>query len=353
MHVKTFDKFAKGTFKILFLGDIMCENAGINSIADGDPFKYVGRWMSTHDYVVGGLETTLSGVTSDYPKFSSNDLLADYLHGKVDLLFTANNHSFDYGVEGVERTVEVLDEFGIGHIGTSSAKKRRTIFDKTLANHELSFLNYTQFLNAKEEGQEPIYKGLDSKEAPEGIINFYQQAQVREDIALAKKRSEIVIIGLHQSLRTGAARELTRESSEKQRQRLERLANDGADVVIGSHPHYFQGGKLLEHGKIAIYSLGNFYSTMKSEKYPLNCGCAMTMECDGFSNINYSFLPLVTIREEKSGQLVVLPMAPLEFGAYPFIGDEQRVIVLQELAKIRETLRICSLTETEVPIQLI
>jgi hypothetical protein len=77
------------------------------------------------------------------------------------------------------------------------------------------------------------------------------------------------------------------------------------------------------------------------------------MECDSFSNINYSFLPVVTIKEEKSGQLCVLPMSPLEFGAYPFIGNEQRAIVLQELAKIRETLRSCALSETEVPVQLI
>ena len=353
MHIKSFDQFAKGSFRMLILGDLMCETAALPSIANGDPFQFVHRWMSTHDYVVGGLETTLSGVSSSYPKFSTNDVFADYLHAKVDLLFTANNHSLDFGVEGAERTVEVLEDFSIAYIGTSKPNKPKRFHDVSLANHEISFLDYTQFLNAKEEGQEPIYQRPDTQEIPEGVINFYQQTKVAEDIDLAKKRSEIAVVGLHQSYRTGAARELTRESSEKQRERLAQLVEAGADVVLGQHPHYFQGGEVLNNGKAIIYSLGNFFSTMSSEEYPFNCGCALTIECDSFSNITYSFLPVATIKEVNSGLLYVLPMAPMEAGAYAFLTEEQRTTALRELAEIRKTLRRCSLSETEFPIQLI
>jgi poly-gamma-glutamate synthesis protein (capsule biosynthesis protein) len=348
MHVLPFDKFAKGNFKIAFLGDIMCENAALLSVINDDPFQFIKQWLYSTDYVVGNLETTFSGETSSYPKFSTNDLLADELGSFVNLVFTANNHCFDFGIKGVERTIEILDEFGINHIGTNALPKIRRTFDTDLKGHKLSFLNYTQFIN--ETKKDPIYKGINTPETPPNLINFYTQAQAKETIDLAKERSEIVFVGIHQSSREINARELERTSTGEQREFLASVNKLGADVVIGGHPHYFQGGELLEDGKIIVYSLGNFFSTMNSPKYTTNCGCIMLMSCDSYTNIRYTFLPIATVKNEKNSHYYVIPIAPLEGGNYSWVTNEQRDTLLEELGRIRKTLRSCSLIEEELPV---
>lgn len=349
MHVLTFDKFTKGSFKIAFLGNIMCENAALLSVVNSDPFLYIKQWLYTTDFVVGNLETTFSGKTSDYPKFSSNDLLADELSSFVDLVFTANNHSYDFGKSGVERTINVLKEFDIAYVGTNLLPKIRRVYDNTINNHKLTFLNYTQFLN--ETNKDPIFKGINTPETQPGLINFYTEAKAKETINLAKERSEIVIAGIHQSPRESDARELDRNSTSKQREFLASVSNLGVDVVIGGHPHYFQGGELLDDGKIIVYSLGNFFSSINSPKYMINCGCIMAMNCDSFTNINYTFLPVATIQNAKNEHYFVIPLAPLEGGNYDWITEEQRKVLLGELENIRKTLRDCSLSEEEIPVQ--
>lgn len=351
MHVLSFDKFTKGSFRIAFLGDIMCREDALSTVANDDPFKFIRKILSMTDYVTGNLETTLSGETTNYPKFSSNDLLADQLSGLVNLVFTANNHTYDFGERGVKRTIKVLDEFGIKHIGTNDLPKIRRVLDEELSKHKLSFLNYTTFLNETE--IDPIYKRVNTPTPPANLINLYNEAKVKETINLAKERSEIVIVGVHQSPRKSNARELSRESTREQRQFLAALSKEGADVVIGGHPHHFQGGEILEDGKVIIYSLGNFYTTMNQSAYRNNVGCIMFMNCDSFSNIFYSFLPICTMKNEKTNHYYVIPLSPLESGYYDWVSEKQRNVFLIELEEIRKILRTYALIEEEVPIQFL
>jgi poly-gamma-glutamate capsule biosynthesis protein CapA/YwtB (metallophosphatase superfamily) len=344
MHIVPFEQYAKGVFKIAFLGDIMCENRALGSVVNGNPFKYLQRWLGLHDYVVGNLETTFSGETSDYPIFSTNDLFADYLQGHVNALFTANNHCYDYEEEGLIRTIDVLDDFSIKHIGTSKRGQIRRILDVDLANHSLSLINFTQFINGKQE-QPSIYQGSALPEEEAGTISFYTQTAAKETINTAKKRSELVVIGLHQDVE-----EKVRAAGEEQRRVLKTLHEDGADVVIGMHPHYFQGAELQDNGRIIVYSLGNFFSTMSTPDYPINCGCVLIMNCDGFSNIAYSFLPVATVKESNGENYYVIPLAPLETGAYRFVDVEERALLIKELTAIRETLAEHSLTEEQIPV---
>jgi len=345
MHVLPFKDFSKGAFKIAFIGDLMCEERVLQSVADGVAFRYIERWLSLSDCVIGNFETTLSGDTSDYPLFSANDIFADFLKPRIDLLLTANNHSFDFGKEGVIRTGKKLKELGINNIGTYSEKQKTRIFDMSINRHEFSIVNYTQFLNEKESD---IQQGFNPIKDAAELVSIYNEAAYKEIIKYAKERSELIITGIHQQ-----TEEKTRRSNKEQRKFLRGLANEGSDVVIGSHPHYFQGGELLDGGRMIVYSLGNFFATMYSPDYPINTGCVMIMSGDGFNNIEYSFLPIGTVKDESTGYYFVIPLAPLEGGAYDFVTEEQRVKFLEELGEIRNTLKSCDLVEENLPVQLI
>ena len=107
--------------KITFLGDIMIEPPVLKAAKrKGGTYDFRGVFsrakalLSESDFVVGNLETPLAGAAVGYTDthlcFNAPD---DYVDALIDagvtLVSTANNHMFDRGYEGMERTVRVLD----------------------------------------------------------------------------------------------------------------------------------------------------------------------------------------------------------------------------------------------------
>ena len=128
--------------KIAFIGDVMAHTPQIsrahrdNGYDFNDSFKYVAPILKRADIVIANLETTLSdtGPYTGYPRFRSPVAIADALkNAGTDAVVLANNHSLDYGADGVMRTIRHLDERGIAHTGVFA--------DSTdyLANNPLCF----------------------------------------------------------------------------------------------------------------------------------------------------------------------------------------------------------------------
>src|SRR5688572_4140801 len=113
---------------LLFLGDIMQHDSQIadaynknTGIYDYTPcFEYIKPYIEAVDLAIGNLEVTLAGKPyKGYPQFSAPDeLLVAMKNIGVDVLVTANNHCVDRGRAGLERTIAMLDSFGIQHTGT-------------------------------------------------------------------------------------------------------------------------------------------------------------------------------------------------------------------------------------------
>ena len=111
-------------------GDVMSHMPVTNDAWDAERGVYdytpimaeAEPYVSAADYAVANLETTLAGGPgySGYPRFHSPDALAyDLKSLGFDLLLTANNHCMDTGFQGLSRTLDVLDEAGLAHVGTS------------------------------------------------------------------------------------------------------------------------------------------------------------------------------------------------------------------------------------------
>ena len=86
-------------------------------------FAHAKKLIGESDYVIGNLETPLAGKDAGYTDthvcFNAPDEYADALiDAGVDLISTANNHTFDRGFEGMERTIRVLDQKGLAHTGS-------------------------------------------------------------------------------------------------------------------------------------------------------------------------------------------------------------------------------------------
>ena len=118
------------TYKVSVLGDLMCEPPLFegakkrNGKFDFWPtFKPLKKLMDEADYVIGNLETPVAGEKLGYTQcmvsFNAPDEYLDALKKLgVDMVSTANNHSYDRGMEGLINTIDACERYGIAHTGT-------------------------------------------------------------------------------------------------------------------------------------------------------------------------------------------------------------------------------------------
>ncbi|MDR2353375.1 MAG: CapA family protein, partial [Deltaproteobacteria bacterium] len=108
--------------RVLFIGDIMCHGEQLKHAKKDSSWEFRTQFQRIKPYmtdsmVVGNLETTFAGDKakySGYPTFNTPDSLATALVDLgVHIVTLANNHIFDKGNAGAQRTIEVLDANGI------------------------------------------------------------------------------------------------------------------------------------------------------------------------------------------------------------------------------------------------
>ncbi len=159
----------------------------------------------------------------------------------------ANNHSMDFGREGLLDTLQQLDKAGIGHVGAGEnlAAARKPIF-YDIRGTRVALLGYSLTL--------PLEFWASNKRA--GTAPLLERL-VKQDIAAARTQAAIVLVTVHWG------EEGTTRLREYQPRLARLMIDSGADAVIGHHPHILQG---IEHYKrgIIFYSLGNFAFASKS-----------------------------------------------------------------------------------------
>ncbi len=250
--------FAQDTTRIslLFAGDVMGHDSQIASAFDPQKkaydytscFQFVRPYVDSVDLAIANLEVTLAGPPfKGYPQFSSPDELAITLKDiGFDALVTANNHCVDRGRKGLERTISMLDSFKIAHTGTfidSASRLNETPLIMEKNGFRLAVLNYTYGTN-----------GI-SVTKP-NIVNHLDTAMMRQDLLKTKEaKPDVIIVFTHwgdeyQSLPSKWQKDLT-----------EFCFKNGAQLVIGAHPHVLQPMEWRkEKNQFVAYSLGNYVS---------------------------------------------------------------------------------------------
>lgn len=268
-------------------------------------FTEVKPYLQSADIAIGNLETTLAGKEKGYkgyPQFNAPDQIVDaLLKSGVDLMSTANNHSMDTGEQGVKRTHEVLTKKGLLPVGTAPAPEQRkpTIVKKN--GITFAFLAYTEHTN-----------GLPVPQGKEYLVNIIDSKKIAEDIKESKALgAEFVIVSLHFGM------EYQRKPSEEQIKIANQALQDGADVILGSHPHVIQPmEKVNMQGKekLIIYSMGNFVSNQffpyTDEGMILFFDVEKNSETNQVKLKNIAYLPTFVHKYNKAGKnkYVVIPM---------------------------------------------
>lgn len=190
-------------------------------------FKNVKSILEEDDVTFANLEGTFTTSNDRQDKQYAFKGDPDYTEiltdGSVEVVTLANNHSGDYGEQGLADTETALEEAGIDYcIGD-------TITVKEVNGVKIAFIGI--FVNY----------GTDDSEN-----------QLRSDIENAKKQgAELIITAFHWGSEKATQPDETQQS-------LAHIAIDcGADLVVGHHPHVLQGIEKY-NGKYIAYSLGNF-----------------------------------------------------------------------------------------------
>lgn len=248
-------------------GDIMVHESQIHAAFDERSkghdftpvFAPVAPLFHDADVALANLETTLPGKNySGYPAFGAPDSLVDAIKSAgINILTTANNHCIDKGKAALVRTLRVLDEKGIPHLGTYASQaeyEKQRIFVLKKNGISVAMLNYTYGTN-----EIPTPKGT--------VVNRIDKAQVSRDIALAREQQvDTVIVFYH------FGEEYLNKPDAFQRDMVSHALANGADIVLGGHPHHVQPYEVVqrqhangeERQHLVAYSLGNFVSAQRN-----------------------------------------------------------------------------------------
>lgn len=388
--------------KITFTGDIMIEPPVLKNAKQKDGsydfypiFAHAQSLLSEADLLIGNLETPLAGeaagYTDDYYCFNAPDSYADAVKkAGFHMLSTANNHTFDRGFEGAERTIRVLDEKGIGHHGSffpdgphpeawytevngtkiaviaytygtnlgESGKRCLAVGEKA---NTLNLLrpqtqsSYQPFVYRGDTWVDKVFKFLDAEKRGWvrkffGLLPNYPRADDRldkkimppyvarfqEDIRKAKENADLVLfyphVGGQFNPYPGAFSEYI----------MDKALEAKPDAILASHAHMVQKAELRD-GVPCFFSMGNFNmdpnsSLMVHEVLP-DYGLLVHLYVEGGKIEKTTFSIIKAVRKKK-GQICAWPVDEL----YPTLGAKEK----EQLEKdVKQMFRTVTDTELE------
>ena len=240
------------TVTVAIIGDVMMHARQLEY--DHHPFlERISGALRDVDFAVANMEFPLGGKPyAGYPAFSTPDYYAWYAADDcgIDVFLTANNHVLDRGPAGLVRTLDVYDRIcdslGVRQTGAGrDARELEETYPLTLFLHgiRIALVNFTYGTNYVPTQAWPAVNRMD-----------------REAVGAAIRRArelgaDFVVALPHWGTEYQLRHDATQQSWAKW------LAEQGADAVVGSHPHVVQDTTHIQ-GVPVIYSLGNAVSNM-------------------------------------------------------------------------------------------
>lgn len=242
----------KGNVSIAVTGDVMFARNMAGVLSSGEsPFVNVANVTSKTDLLLINFENaaTTSGnaVKGDVPLKTSPDFVPLARNNPNTVASLANNHAFDYGIDGMHDTVENLEKNNITPIGAGdNADEAHRSVTKEINGRNITIFNFMDSQNFAEYGNDVMPVATDDSPG----YSAYDSS-VCEDIKKAHENSDFVIVFFHYG------NEYHTSPNEYQVNMSHEVIDAGADIVLGSHPHVPQGMEFY-NGSMIFYSLGNF-----------------------------------------------------------------------------------------------
>lgn len=235
--------------KLVFVGDIMLSRGIGRLMEEKDDwslqFEFVKNYLKSADLTFGNLEGPISSKGRDLGSiysFRADPRAVEGLNASgFDVLSFANNHVWDYGKDAFLDTFKVLSYAGIDYVGAGEnfTEAHRPVI-KEVKGTEIAYLAYTNLLPASL---------LSNNSSP--AVASPDREQVKLDLEEATRLADITVVSIHWGDEYKTSHNTYQESLGHF------FIDNGADLVIGHHPHVMEEMEEYKNGYIA-YSLGNF-----------------------------------------------------------------------------------------------
>ncbi|NLH36828.1 MAG: CapA family protein [Thermotogaceae bacterium] len=307
-----------------FVGDVMFHTPILSYAQNGNGydfkpiFSHVKSIIEKADVAFCNLETTLGGTPyTGYPRFSSPDQVVDALiYSGFDVVNVANNHMIDKGWKGLKHTIEKIRWNGLASIGgrLSPDEKRYTLVN--VNGVRVAFASFTYATNGLTIPKEYAY-----------MFDYIDEGTISQTVKEMRKVSDVVVVHLH------FGQEHMTKPTDAQRKVAAVCIDNGADMVIGTHPHVLQSVEFVEKDgkrKMIAYSLGNFLSNMDQRNTDAGVILNVTYDTtEGVIDIN----PVSTWRHRytKNGKLN-FRVIPVE----TFLKNPDELLTNEDIKRLKE-----------------
>jgi len=232
-ETKTFEEIKKVVTdqpktEIIITGDIMLGRSVMSkSLAKKDfkyPFLRTADILKTADITFGNLENPIIKncpiSNGGFTFCSSPEMISGLTFSGIDIVNLANNHTKNYGNDGLNQTQDYLQKEKIDYVGINN------LIIKNVNQTKFGFLGFD-------------FVGKSPNDSDYELIKN------------SKSQVDVLIIMIHWG------NEYVAKSNNIQKEIAKNIINNGGDVIMGGHPHWVQEMDYID-GKPIFYSLGNF-----------------------------------------------------------------------------------------------
>lgn len=298
---------------IMLTGDIMCAIAHQRAAEKyqfdfHDSFSGIKETLAKADFAAGVLETTCyDGAPYEYEAVrlpggspncnSPSTFLTALADAGFNALVTANNHNCDTGSKGLRFTIDEIKRLGMTNLGTMGSNP--VIVD--VKGIKVAFICCCMISN----GLESVYfAGGDI------LVGQYSREFFLELVNGAMRMGAEYIIAYQHwgTMNSSIVRKIQKEEARF-------MAEAGADLIVGSHPHAIQRFEYIKTpaGKRVpcAYSLGNFLTSMaemKENRDSVILRAELSKDAEGKVSASLSYIPCIS--EDREYGVCVLPSFP-------------------------------------------
>lgn len=256
------------------------------------------------EVILGGEELGISG----YPAFNAPYAVGDALvEAGFDVICHGTNHALDKGKRGLLNCLAYWHENypDIGVLGIhDSQQSQDNIYIYEQGNISIAILNYTYGTNGIALPQDMPY-----------AVDLLEEVSVAEAIQKAEELADFTIVCPHWGT------EYQLEQSSVQEKWAKIFVENGADLVLGTHPHVIQPIEKItdeETGNetLVYYSLGNFVNWTSSSGAGIAnrmvggmAQVTLTLENGEVAISEYGVEPVVCHLEQGVNGVTVYPLS--------------------------------------------
>ena len=336
----------QNAIRISYVGDLIllkdqviaAKNESTEKYEFNEMFKYASEHFKKSDFTIGVYEGPSAGNNTSFSTSNYEDDIPLYLNypdefaesikkSGINLVTTANNHLLDKNINGVFRTIDVLNKYNIKFTGSYKCYNKTNLLIINIKGINFAFLSYTSSINNWD--IEKLYEKYPyvTNIIPNSNNKYYKQLYniIEDDFKRAKKNNiDYIIVLVHMG------RQFNLGTTNFQKKWNKIFSELGANIILGDHAHAVEPLEILDNSFI-VNCPGNF-----ANSYIKNNGDATSIVDLYFDKktkkfIGSSIVPMYT-QEYKPHYFRAVPIFKILNDSIKISLEEiNRVIQIQKL----------------------